>query len=199
MALALAPALDKLRSGDFAADGSGIARLARSAWQAFAPGRAARRARPAGGPSSLAVFDVCELPELRQLFGDRAAHHTVTAILRALQRIDPVAGRVSRMTVTSFAVLLPGYDEHAAGTAVRAALGEAPAIESDWHGEELVVVPDFLIRTSGVSPHCVARLHRQMLAEIADRQRLLRRHLDYLRRERESHLVTTRPVLLSTT
>ncbi|MCC2674541.1 MAG: regulator protein domain-like protein [Ramlibacter sp.] len=189
MALALAPALDT--------SGRKLARLARSAWQAFGPGRAGRRRGLAGRPSTLAVFDVCELPELRQIFGDRAAHHTVAAILRALQRIDPVVGRVSRTTATSFAVLLPGYDEEAAAIAVRAALGEAPAIESDWQGEELVVVPDFLIRTSGGSPHGVDRLHRQMLGEIADRQRRLRRHLDYLRRERESHLPTTRPVLLS--
>jgi GGDEF domain-containing protein len=196
MALALAPAFDKLRGRDDTG-GRRIARLARSAWRAFAPGRAARRTGLAGRPCSLAVFDVGELPELRQLFGDRAAYHTVVAIRRALQRIDPVAGRVSRMTATSFAVLLPGYDEQAAIIAVRDALGEAPAIESDWHGEELVVVPDFLIRTLGDSPDCVDRLHRQLLGEIADRQQRLRRRLDYLRRERESHLSTSRPVLLS--
>lgn len=196
--MALALELDKLRGrGD--TSGRGIARLARSAWQAFAPGRAARRTGLAGRPSSLAVFEVCELPELRQIFGDRAAHHTVAAIRRALQRIDPVVGRVSRMSATSFAVLLPGYDEKAAILAVRDALGEGLAIESDWQGEELVVVPDCLVRSSSTSPHGVDQLHRQMLSEIAERQRLLRRHLDYLRRERESHLPTSRPVLLSAT
>lgn len=191
----MAPAPKKLRLGDRRGTRA-FARLVRSACRALTSGLRARRQGLARRPASLAVFDVGELPELRQIFGEGAAHHTVAEVRRALHRIDPVVGRVLRMTATSFAVLLPGYDEEAARIAVRQALGEALAIESDWHGEELVVVPDFLIRPSSNSPDCVDRLHRQMLGEIADQQQLVRRHRDYLRRERESHFPTTKPALL---
>jgi GGDEF domain-containing protein len=175
------------------AGGHDLARLARSAWQVLATGLRAPRKAPMPGPSSLVVFDVSELTELRQIFGDRAADHTVAAIQRILRGIDPVLGRVSRTTATSFAVLLPGYDEDAAAMAVHGALGESLAIESDWHGEELVVVPDFLVRAAVHSREGVDRLHRQMLVEIGLQQRLVRRHREYLRRERESHFHTTRP------
>ncbi|MEJ5988707.1 hypothetical protein WG902_01820 [Ramlibacter sp. PS3R-8] len=192
----MALALNQLLPGNNAATRA-LVRLGRSARDALACGLGARARTRACRPTSLAVFDVGELPELRQIFGDGAARHTVAAIQRALQRIDPIAGRVSRTTATTFAVLLHGYDVESANAAVRQALGETLAIESDWHGEEIVVVPDFLIRPSGDSLHRVGQLHRQMLGEIADQQQSVRRHRDYLRRERESHLPTTRSALLS--
>ena len=173
-----------------------LARLGRSAWRAFSMRLHRGRRGTARQHSSLAVFDVSELPELRHIFGAGAARHTVAVIQRALRRIDPIMGRISRTTATSFSVLLPGYDAETALAAVRDALGNTPAIESDWHGEEIMVVPDFLIRNSGDTAQAVEQLCEQMLGEIAGKQQSVRLHRDYLRRERESHLATTKPALL---
>ena len=177
--------------------GRELTQLARFAWRAFRARLRSARKGIAHPRVSLAVFDVSELHELRQIFGDGAARDSVAVIRRALRRIDPVVGRIARTTATSFAVLLPGYDPKAALAAVRDALGDSLSIESDWHGEEIVLVPDFLIRSSDDSPAAVDQLCRQMLDEIAGQQNAVRLHRDYLRRERQSHVPTTRPACLS--
>lgn len=176
--------------------GRELAALGRSAWRGLTARLRRARGRVACRFTSLAVFDVSELGELRQIFGDDATRHTVAEIRRALGRIDPRKGKVSRTSATSFCVLLPGYDAQAAVAAVHRALGETLAIESDWQGEELVVVPDFLVRSAGESPESVRSLYRKMLGEISGQQQSVQRHRDYIRRERESYFPTTRPGLL---
>jgi hypothetical protein len=165
-----------------------MARLGRAAWSAVRRRLRPPRRAPVGQPASLAVFVVSELPELRDLFGDRAARDTVALIRRILLGIDPAVGRIYRSTATSFAVLLPGYSVPRALAAVRRVLGETLSIESDWQGLELMLVPDFLVRTLGDPSASVDQLYEQMLAEIVGKQQSAQRRCDYLRQERESHL-----------
>lgn len=110
-----------------------------------------------------------ELQELRQIFGDPAAHCTVAKVRRALHRIDPVMGRVR--------------------------LGKRSRSKATGTAKSSLWFPIFVIRPSG---DCVDRLHRQMLGEIAEQQQLVPQHRDYLRQERESHFPNTGPGLLPT-
>ena len=165
-----------------------LAQLGRAAWRALRTRLRPARRHAGHQDSSLAVFDVSELTELRDIFGDGAACHTEAVIRRALRRIDPLMGRILRPTATSFAVMLPGYDAEGALAAVHGALGETPSIDSDWHGEELMVVPDFRVRSLSDPRESVGQVYEQMLGEIIDGQQCARRRRDYLRQERESHL-----------
>lgn len=153
-----------------------------------------QRLESAGGhrAGSLALFDVSDLPELRHIFGTAAAHHVVARTVAALAALDPVHGRVLRTTPTSFAVVLPTYDVEQAHALVRRALGRSFAIEIEWRDEEIIVVPDFLVRPLGGENGLFDVVHSQMLEEIIAAQQHEKRRLRQLRANGESYCPASR-------
>lgn len=146
-------------------------------------------------PFTLVVLEQSDLPELSAIFSREVAQQLVSKMARTLQNISPAKGIVVRTDATVFTVLLPGFSRPMASAALKRALGDTFSIECDAGDEEVVLVPDFLIRTlDGDSPP-VARVYEQMCRTIA-RARALeeRRHL-YLRQEHESHCTKPAPLL----
>jgi GGDEF domain-containing protein len=138
-------------------------------------------------PVSIAVFDQSDLPELQRTFGSHAAREVVGRIMKKLRSISPATGLLFRPSPTVFVVLLPGYGGARALAAVRRALGQAVFIESDWDGEEIVLVPDFLVRTLS-DKESMREVYEQMLADIKAAQQYAHARHVYLQLERESHL-----------
>lgn len=141
---------------------------------------------------SLAVFDFSDLPELQRMFGAAAARHLVARIVGVLAALDPLRGRVLRPTPTTFVVVLPTDDAGQAHELVRSALGGSFAIESDWRGEEIVVVPDFLVRPLGGPDRSIDLLCQQMRSEIVATQQYEKRRDRHLRMEGESRCPASR-------
>lgn len=146
-------------------------------------------------PFTMIVLEQSDLAELSAIFGREVAQQLVSKMARVLQKISPAKGIVVRTDATVFTVLLPGFSRPMASTALKRALGDTFSIECDAVGEEVVLVPDFLIRTlDGEAPR-VAQVYEQMCRTIARaRAEEVRRQL-YLRQEHESHCTKPAPLL----
>lgn len=146
-------------------------------------------------PFTIVVLEQSDLPELSAIFGLDAAQHLVSKMARTLQNISPAKGIVVRTDATVFTVLLPGFSRPMASAALKRALGETFSIECDAGDEEIVLVPDFLIRTLDRDSPPVAQVYAQMCSAITRaRAQEERRHL-YLRQEHESHCTKPTPLM----
>ncbi|MFC5496456.1 hypothetical protein ACFPOE_02840 [Caenimonas terrae] len=148
------------------------------------------RARSAGEPLSLAVFDLNDLPELESVFGAAIAREVTTQVVFKLQAMAGSRGVVIRTDATVFSVLMPACGRDRAHKAIERSMGSPCCIELDAEAHELVLVPDFKVQTMRPDSPTLAEVYAELLRDIAGAQHLERRRQRYLQRERESH---TRP------
>lgn len=154
------------------------------------------KCRRQGQPLSIAVFDFSDLPELQAVFEGRIANGFGSLIAGRLQLIAQAKGVVVRTGPTTFAVLLPNFDANRARMAIRAALGRACCIEFDIGHSEILLVPEFAVRTVHGDAESIEQAYQNLRAELARGLRHTERRHAYLKRERESH---TRPMRLAPT
>lgn len=146
-------------------------------------------------PFTIVVLEQSDLLELSAIFGRDVAQQLVSKMARTLQNISPAKGIVVRTDATVFTVLLPGFSRLVASTALKRALGDTLSFECDAGNEEVVLVPNFLIRTiEGDSPP-VAQVYEQMCSAIARARAQEERRQLYLRQEHESHCTKPAPLL----
>jgi GGDEF domain-containing protein len=146
-------------------------------------------------PMSVVVFDQSDLPELQVIFGPEVALKMITQLANSLQAITPTRGLALRTDPTVFTVLLPGFGRDRALAAVKQALGDTFSIEIDADGEDVVLVPDFLVHTVRPETSSIKEVYDGMRQTIKRAQRQEQHRQQYLRRERESH--STRPAPLT--
>lgn len=147
-----------------------------------------RRARGNNRVLSVAVFELSDLPELQCVFGWRATRDVIAQIAVRLQGLIARKGFAVRTSATTFTVLLPGVDRDGALAVIHAALGQPCCIE--WvaaGGEEIVLVPEFMVRTVSGDSVCVSEVHESLRRDIAQARLMEERRTKYLKRERESH------------
>ncbi|MBK0393213.1 GGDEF domain-containing protein [Ramlibacter algicola] len=137
--------------------------------------------------ASLVVLSFDDLPESAVLWGDAAANALMLRIAHALRRAAGRRGLAARTGPVQFAVLLPGRCRQSAIDAVTAVLGQPCRVELDWHGEELVCVPDVAAEVWEGEEGGIAPLLEQLCASLARHRNRRARHHDFIRRERERH------------
>lgn len=179
-------------------------RVAATRQRYWAPHRAAllkvgdrmlARSRRDRQPLSVVVFDEGHLPELGSLFGPEMAERMVAKLAKTLQGMATRKGLVIRTEATALTVLLPGFDGDRALAAVRQALGATGSIDFDADGEEIVLVPDFLVRTLYSDSSSIQEICEAMRRDITRSQQQERRRKLSLQRERESYLSRSAPLM----
>lgn len=153
-----------------------------------------RRTLQQGQPVSVIVFEQADLVELHALFGHAAAQEMARDIDTRLGLLARGRGLAVRTGPTVWALVLPGADPSAACEAVREALDGQFAIEAESRGEEIVLVPDFLVQPVADGSARLQAVYADMRARIRQANEHEMRRQDYLRRERESY--TSRPMPL---
>jgi GGDEF domain-containing protein len=147
-------------------------------------------------PLSVLVFDISDLPELECVFGVQAAKEIITQTAATLQRLAARRGLAVQTGPTVFTVLLPGIGRDAALAVIGATLGRPCCIELDAGGHEIVLVPDFLVKTVFWDAASLREIYESLCRDMAQTRLREERRKKYLARERESH---ARPMKLQAT
>lgn len=143
---------------------------------------------------SIIVMQLSDLAEMKDLFGSQVASHLVRNLVKTLHAVAPAKGVVLRTDATVFTLLLPGFDRGATLEAVTQAFGPTVAVEIDAQELEIVLVPEYQIRTVDAEPTAMAAVYEDMLRQIdSSRAREVRRRR-HLRQEHESY--STKPAAL---
>lgn len=145
-----------------------------------------RRSRRDNHPLSVLVFALNDLPELECVFGSRVAKEAVAKMTAKLERMATRKGLVLRTGPTIFTVLLPSVSRDSALAAIHATLGQACCIEFDAGGDEIVLVPEFLVQTM-CDTRSLEEVYDGLCSDIAQARLTEQRRQKYLERERESH------------
>ena len=138
-------------------------------------------------PLSVLVFDISDLPELECVFGVQAAEEIIAQTAAALQRLAARRGLAVQTGPTVFTVLLPGVGRDAALDVIGAALGRPCCIELDVGGHEIVLVPEFLVKTVFGDTASLREIYESLCRDIAQSRLKEERRKKYLTQERESH------------
>lgn len=138
-------------------------------------------------PLSVVVLDLNDLPELECIFGTLAAEEIIVQTAARLQRLATRKGLAVRTGATLFTVLLPDVDHDEARDLIGAALGQHGCIELEAGGDEIMLVPEFRVRT--VFGHAVSlkKTIESLCRDMAQSRLQDERRSNYLARERESH------------
>lgn len=148
-----------------------------------------------GQPVTVVVLEQGDLAELSATFGPGVARKLVARLAAKLQTVACAPGAVARTDVAVFTLLLPGFTHAMASAALQAALGSTVSIEVDAGDEELVLMPDFLIRTLQGASAPLAEVYDSMRRTIERARKLEERRQKYLRAERESHCTKPAPLM----
>jgi GGDEF domain-containing protein len=136
---------------------------------------------------SVVVFDLSDLPELECIFGVQAAEEMIVQTAARLQRLATRKGLAARTGATVFTVLLPGVGHDQALHLIGAALGQPCCIELEAGGDEIMLAPEFRVRT--VFGHAVSLKEtiESLCRDMAQSRLQDERRSKYLARERESY------------
>jgi len=144
------------------------------------------QARQAEEPLSIAVFSFIDLLEVRAIYGGEVRTQVVRKLVQDLRRVANHRGIAARTGLTEFTVVFPNRDVEDVEEAIEKVLGHPACIELDADGDEIVLVPDVIIRMAG-SSDSFAGLHGASSAALLARQQAEMLRRTQLRRERERH------------
>lgn len=147
----------------------------------------AQQCRTGRRPLAMAVFDCDDLLEVNELYGQRVSHQLMDRLAASLDRLAGVSGLAARTGPAQFAVALPGLGRDAALQAVRRVLGASPCIELELRGDEIVVVPDFMVDVVAGQDVTAEQLYRRLCGELTRMQEFQQRRCRYMQRERERY------------
>jgi GGDEF domain-containing protein len=147
-------------------------------------------------PLSVVVFDLSDLPELECIFGIQAAMEIIAETAARLQGLAARNGLAVRTGARVFTVLLPGVGYDEALDLIGAALGRPCCIELEASGDEIMLVPEFMVRTVFGRAVSLRETFESLCRDIAQTRLDVERRNKYLKRERESH---SRPMKLQGT
>ena len=145
------------------------------------------QARTNEQPLGLVVFDFDDLLELHRIYGGETSHRAGCLLVARLKAIAGPRGLVARTGKAQFTVLLPGFARDRALGAVRRVLGSPARIEFDAGGDDLVLVPEFMVENAAAGSESISALQEQLGRDIASQRSSESRRLHYLQRERERH------------
>lgn len=147
------------------------------------------RARASDKPMSLAIFDFADLLEVRSIYGPGMRDLVVQRLVRDLRAAAGRSGAVGRTGRTEFTLLFPTLDKEDAQEAISAVFGVPARVEFERHGDEVVLVPDVLVRCAESSapgqPFSV--WHARASADLGARRDAELRRRERLARSREWH------------
>jgi GGDEF domain-containing protein len=155
-----------------------------------------QKARKKNQPLSIVVFDFSDLPELQYIYQGQVPRDLGRTIEIKLRSVAPDKGTVVRTGPTTFTVLLPNFDTRKTLRAVCEAFGKACCFEFAMGDNEILLIPDYLVKTIRRGSESVEDVYQVLRAELLKAQLHAKRRQIYLRRERKSH---SRPMTLSST
>src|SRR6185369_12671247 len=155
-----------------------------------------QKARKKNQPLSIVVFDFSDLPELQIIYKGQIPRDLGRTIANMLRNVAPAKGTVVRTGLTRFTVLLPNFDTRKTLRAVYAAFGKACCLEFALGDNEILLIPDYPVKTIRSGTESVEEVCKVLGGDIRRAQLHAKRRQIYLRRERESH---SRPLTLSST
>jgi GGDEF domain-containing protein len=144
------------------------------------------RCRDRNQPVSLAVIEIGDLPEVREIYGQEIAHEVIVRLVAMLDDLAGSRGLAGRTGATQFSVLIPLERERAERELERV-FGKPARIEFETGECEVVLVPDVVVDCADVAVTSLEALCTEMSQELElVRRDELRRH-HYLQWERERH------------
>ena len=152
------------------------------------------RARQKDAALTLLVVQLADLPELDLVFGTSAVDRAVDVTLTELLHVAGRKGFAARTTSDTFALFMPEMGEEQLLCALQARLGRPCSIEFELDGQEILMVPDIVIR-SVCDADSPATTYRKLCDFLEDERQFDQRRKQYMRQERESH---TMPAPLAT-
>lgn len=155
-----------------------------------------QKTRKKNQPLSIAVFEFSDLPELQIVYEGQVPRDLGPTIEKRLRSVAATKGAVVRTGPITFTVLLPNFDTRSTLRAVYGAFGKACCLEFAEGGSEMLLLPDYLVKTIRRGTESVEDVYQVLHGDLLKAQRHTERRQLYLRRERESH---TRPMTLSST
>ena len=145
------------------------------------------RTRRQRQPLSVAVFDFSDLPELQAVVAGEVRRDLGPMIARKLKGIARSKAVVVRTGSTTFTVLMPTFDAARTRAAIAAQFGKACCIEFAVGGDEMLLVPDFLVQTVRPETSSVEDVYRMLRNDLVKGQLHEERRQAYLKSERESY------------
>lgn len=145
-----------------------------------------RESRRDNQPLSVLVFALSDLPELECVFGSRVAKKAVAKMTAKLERMATRKGLALRTGPTIFTVLLPGVGCDSARAGIHAMLGQPCRIEFDASDDEIVLVPEFMVRTV-CDTESLQEVYEALCSAMKQSPLTEQGRQKYLERERESH------------
>lgn len=136
---------------------------------------------------TLAVFDCDDLPEARQVYGNRTSRKLIDCIIGKMTQLAGQRGLAGRTGPTQFSVAMPMGREQAL-YAIERVLGNPGRIELEGGNSELVLVPNVMVETvsqTGSLGKLFDALCRG-LARVREQEQLHHRYLQW-ERQRHSH------------
>lgn len=103
-------------------------------------------ARRLDRPLSVLVLHLPDLPEVELVFGSDAAGQVMDVVMTHLMNIAKANGFASRTAPDMFTLLMPVQAEVVV-TAIHARLGKPCCIDFELDGQEILVVPEVMVRT----------------------------------------------------
>lgn len=146
---------------------------------------------------SVIVFEQSDLPELQCIFGEAVAQQMAAKLAGTLQTMVKSKGLAVRTDPTVFTVLLPGFGLDRTLALIKEAFGDTLAIEFDVEGDDVVLVPDFLVQTVRSETTSIKDVYTDLRKAIKRSQDNEERRQRYLKRERESHSSKAMPLMES--
>ena len=138
-------------------------------------------------PVAVAVFDCADLLEVRTIYGSRIARKLLARIVRKLMSITADRGLAARTGPAEFTVVLPGMTRDKALATIQKVLGNPSRIELDAGDSEIVLVPSFLVESSGTDTASINELYLDLRRELLQISQDEQRRHHHMRRERERH------------
>lgn len=126
-----------------------------------------RRARGAKQCLNMLVMAVHDLAELELVFGRAAAAEAIDEVLTQLTHIAGRNGLAVRTAPDVFTLLMPAISVEALLRALQRTLGKPCCIEFELEGQEILLVPDVMVRPIEDSDS-VEGAYRKLCEDIAD-------------------------------
>lgn len=138
-------------------------------------------------PLSVVLFDCADLLEVRYIYGSQVSRQLTMRLVGRLKVLAGADGLVARTGPTQFTLVLPGLGHEETGQAIQRVLGLPSRVEIEAGDSEIVVVPDYMIKTAHSETASISQIYQDLCRDLSQIQQHEYRRQEYLKRERERH------------
>ncbi len=149
--------------------------------------RAAPLLAAGSAPVTVVLFELGDLREVREIYGQRVRRAIMQQWVRKLRAAAGHRGLAARTGAEQFLLVLPGTSPEQAQPLLARHVGSPPRLEFDPRGLELVLVPDMVIEVAAEDERDIQPIHARLHAALEAQREAERRRQHYLELERARH------------